>query len=90
MSTERNINGAMCKLSTTQCKSVLLIVTCLLQGTDRLTLTWKLDEGIHIHVDIKEQNKPNQFSLGRSLWIGNDVNNVFSYLLSSVYMYSYI
>ena len=80
----------MCKLSTTQCKSVLLIVTRLLQGTDRLTLTWKLDEGIHIHVDIKEQNKPNQFSLGRSLWIGNDVNNVFSYLLSSVYMYSYI
>jgi hypothetical protein len=32
-----------------------------------------MDDGIHIHVDIKEQNKPNQFSLGRSLWIGNDV-----------------
>ena len=45
-------------------------------------LTWKLDDGIHIHVDIREQNKPNQFSLGRSLWIGNDVSQSLSLSLS--------
>ena len=33
------------------------------------------------HVDIKEQNKPNQFSLGRSLWIGNDVSALSPNLL---------
>ena len=62
-------------LTLTQCTlNVKRTEFLVLQGSDRLTLTWKLDDGIHIHVDIREQNKPNQFSLGRSLWIGNDVS----------------
>ena len=44
------------------------------QGTDHLTLTWKVDEDILHHIDIQEQGKPNQFSLGKSLWIGSDVS----------------
>ena len=47
---------------------------CLLcQGSDHLTVTWKVDEGIYQHIDIKEQGKENAFSLGKSLWIENDV-----------------
>ena len=43
-----------------------------------------MEDGMHIHVDIKEQNKPNQFSLGRSLWIGNDVSALSSPLPLSI------
>ena len=43
------------------------------QGTDHLTVTWKVDDVILQHVDIREQGKPTTFSLGKSLWIGNDV-----------------
>lgn len=46
---------------------------CTPQGTDHLTVTWKVEEDILHHIDIREQGKPNQFSLGKSLWIGNDV-----------------
>lgn len=42
------------------------------KGQDHLTVTWKVDEGIHQHVDIREQGKPNPYSLGKSLLIGND------------------
>ena len=45
-----------------------------LQGTDHLTLTWKVEDNILHHIDIREQGKPNQFSLGKSLWIGSDVS----------------
>ena len=44
-----------------------------LQGSDHLTVTWKVDEGIYQHIDIKEQGKENAFSLGKSLWIENEV-----------------
>ena len=43
------------------------------QGSDHLTVTWKADEGIYQHIDIKEQGKKNAFSLGKSLWIENEV-----------------
>ena len=45
------------------------------KGQDHLTVTWKVDEGIHQHVDIREQGKPNPYSLGKSLLIGNDVSD---------------
>lgn len=48
----------------------------VLQGTDHLTVTWKVEENILHHIDIREQGKPNQFSLGKSLWIGSDVRLV--------------
>jgi transcription elongation factor SPT6 len=42
------------------------------KGEDRLTVTWKVAENVYQHIDIKEQGKINSFSLGRSLWIGNE------------------
>jgi transcription elongation factor SPT6 len=38
-----------------------------------LTLTWKVEEDIYQHIDIQERNKPNKFSLGKTLLIGNKV-----------------
>jgi len=35
-------------------------------------VTWKVCDGIYQHVDIKEQGKENAFSLGQSLWIGEE------------------
>jgi len=39
------------------------------KGSDHLTATWKVGEGILHHLDIREEGKENAFSLGRSLWI---------------------
>lgn len=37
-----------------------------------MTVTWKVAEGIYQHIDVRESNKENAFSLGTSLWIGNE------------------
>ncbi|ENN77904.1 hypothetical protein YQE_05581, partial [Dendroctonus ponderosae] len=42
------------------------------KGVDHLTITWKVGDGIYQHIDVKEQGKTNAFSLGKSLWIGNE------------------
>ncbi|XP_076670314.1 transcription elongation factor SPT6 isoform X2 [Andrena cerasifolii] len=42
------------------------------KGPDHLTVTWKVTENIYQHIDIREEGKENTFSLGRSLWIGNE------------------
>jgi len=42
------------------------------KGTDHLTVTWKVDEGVYQHVDVREEGKENAFSLGRSLWIDSE------------------
>uniref|UniRef100_A0A1I8JEX7 Transcription elongation factor spt6 n=1 Tax=Macrostomum lignano TaxID=282301 RepID=A0A1I8JEX7_9PLAT len=39
------------------------------KGTDRLTLTWKIEDGIIQHVEVQERNKQNDFSLGKTLLI---------------------
>lgn len=44
------------------------------EGSDHLTATWKVGEDVCAHIDIKEEGKENSFSLGKSLWIGNDVS----------------
>ena len=59
-------------------KGIRCRVFHMLQGTDHLTVTWKVEENILHHIDIREQGKPNQFSLGKSLWIGSDVRPVLS------------
>ena len=41
-------------------------------GQDHLTVTWKVTDGIHQHLDVLEKNKVNAFSLGQSLMIGNE------------------
>jgi len=43
------------------------------QGSDHLTVTWKVADATLQHVDVREEGKENVFSLGRSLWIGNEV-----------------
>ena len=35
-------------------------------------MTWKVHDTICQHIDVKEENKINSFSLGQSLWIGNE------------------
>ncbi|XP_053670514.1 transcription elongation factor SPT6 [Anopheles nili] len=42
------------------------------KGADHLTATWKVTDGIYQHIDVREEGKENVFSLGQSLWIGND------------------
>ena len=42
------------------------------KGVDHLTVTWKVTENVHQHIDVKEEGKANDFSLGSRLWIGNE------------------
>ena len=42
------------------------------KGTDHLTATWKVTDDIYAHIDVREEGKENAFSLGQSLWIGNE------------------
>ena len=55
----------------------------LFQGPDHLTATWKVSEGVHAHLDIREEGKENAFSIGSSLWIGNEVSVVTTIVLVS-------
>ena len=42
------------------------------KGADHLTVTWKVTDNIHMHIDVREEGKGNEFSLGTSLWIGTE------------------
>ncbi|CAL4068292.1 unnamed protein product [Meganyctiphanes norvegica] len=42
------------------------------KGPDHLTVTWKVTDNICQHIDIRETDKQNEFSLGAKLWIGNE------------------
>ncbi|XP_033218943.1 transcription elongation factor SPT6 isoform X2 [Belonocnema kinseyi] len=42
------------------------------KGADHLTVTWKVTEDVHQHIDVREEGKENAFSLGQRLWIGNE------------------
>lgn len=42
------------------------------KGSDRLTVSWKVTDGVYQHVDVREERKENMFSLGQSLFIGNE------------------
>lgn len=42
------------------------------KGADHLTVTWKVTDDILQHIDVREEGKENAFSLGQSLWIGNE------------------
>lgn len=52
--------------------TVEVIVRPSSKGSDHLTVTWKIADGIHQHIDVREKGKENAFSLGQSLWIGNE------------------
>ena len=47
-----------------------------LQGSDHLTVTWKVADGILQHIDVVEEGKENAFSLGRSLLINGEVSTL--------------
>ncbi|XP_044010097.1 transcription elongation factor SPT6-like [Aphidius gifuensis] len=40
------------------------------KGCDHLTITWKVTDNVFHHIDIREEDKPNSFSVGRRLFIG--------------------
>ena len=42
------------------------------KANDHLTLTWKVFDTIHQHIDIREEGKDNAFSLGHELYINNE------------------
>uniref|UniRef100_A0A915AX80 Suppressor of Ty 6 homolog n=5 Tax=Parascaris univalens TaxID=6257 RepID=A0A915AX80_PARUN len=42
------------------------------KSVSHLTVTWKVAEGIYQHIDVKEEGKQHQFSLGKTLLIGSD------------------
>lgn len=52
----------------------LIVLFSHFVGSDHLTATWKVATGVAAHIDIKEEKKENAFSLGKSLWIGNEVS----------------
>jgi len=43
------------------------------RGYENLTLSWKFYDGLLIHIDIAEEEKPNRWSLGKKLKIGDEV-----------------
>jgi transcription elongation factor SPT6 len=45
------------------------------KGSDHLTVTWKVAEGIYQHIDVREEGKEKPFSLGKSLCIGEEVRS---------------
>ena len=42
------------------------------KGINHLTLSWRVYEGITAHVDIREENKANAFSIGKQLFINDE------------------
>ena len=44
------------------------------KGSNKLTVSWKVAEGILDHVEVLEQDKENAFSLGQKLVIGDEVS----------------
>lgn len=42
------------------------------KGADHLTATWKIDDGIYQHIDVKEEGKDKDFNLGKSLLINDE------------------
>ncbi|UYV64588.1 SUPT6H [Cordylochernes scorpioides] len=49
-----------------------LVIRPSSKAVDHLTLTWKVCDKIHQHVDIREEGKEKAYSLGRSLWIKDE------------------
>jgi len=50
------------------------------KGENHLTVTWKVNDGIYQHVDVREEGKENAFSLGSMLWINTEVRALQSTL----------
>ncbi|KAK0074908.1 hypothetical protein PV325_007644, partial [Microctonus aethiopoides] len=42
------------------------------KGSDHLSITWNVTNDICQHIDVVEEQKDNEFSLGKKLWIGDE------------------
>lgn len=40
------------------------------KGPDHITVTWKIDNLLYQHIDVIELDKPNEYSIGRTLQVG--------------------
>ena len=69
----RNIDYLTCEKELEGMEQGEVIIRPSSKGVDHLTVSWKVGEGVVQHVDVKEEGKVNSFSLGRSLWINNEV-----------------
>lgn len=61
------------------------------KGPDILVVSIRLDEGVFLHVDVKESNKDNNWSIGRILHIGNenfeDLDEIIARYIDPLYMH---
>lgn len=62
------------------------------KSSDHLTATWKVTDDIYQHIDIREVGKDNSFSIGSSLFIGNeefeDIEEIISRYISPMAGYA--
>jgi len=62
------------------------------RGYENLTLSWKFYDGLLIHIDIVEEDKPNRWSLGKKLKIGeetfDDLNEIIVTYVDPIIMHS--
>ena len=68
-----NLNYAEAVLKLKQKDQGDCIIRPSSKGTDHLTASWKMHTDIINHVDILERDKPNAYSLGKSLFIDEEV-----------------
>jgi len=47
-----------------------LVIRPSSRGMDHLVVTWKVADQIYQHIDVLEQDKPNDYAVGRSLLVG--------------------
>lgn len=69
----KNIGFAECQKILENAEAGECVIRPSTRGFDHLTVSWKITDGVYQHVDVLEEGKENQFSLGRSLQIGDDV-----------------
>ncbi|KAK2185910.1 hypothetical protein NP493_217g02051 [Ridgeia piscesae] len=68
----RNIDYKSCEKEMANMEQGEVLIRPSSKGTDHLTATWKVADGILQHIDVREEGKENAFSLGHSLWIGEE------------------
>uniref|UniRef100_UPI00358E2347 transcription elongation factor SPT6 isoform X2 n=1 Tax=Myxine glutinosa TaxID=7769 RepID=UPI00358E2347 len=68
----RNINFKEAERAMEELDQGDVIVRPSSKGTDHLTVTWKVTDGVYQHLDVREQGKENAFSLGQALYIGGE------------------
>lgn len=68
----RNISYAEAIKALKNAEQGEVIVRPSSKSTDHLTVTWKVTDDVFQHIDVRESGKENNFSIGSSLFIGNE------------------